>query len=209
MVTAGNWAGISTDPYEQMTELARALVTKLDSASRGGETFTPCTLYENSKRAKAIQQASDVRRGQELLNLKRAIQTPTPRTPSGGGGGGEHGGDDKKPRRERDADRKPSREPRAVITDADKRGDIVFVGFLKCPTITGDKQPCGAFYRQGVACASMLSKGKCDKDYTLIDDHNTANKATWVAHVNPSPGMEFNAAIVKTIKKVGTEWVVK
>ena len=55
----------------------------------------------------------------------------------------------------------------------------------------------------------MLSKGKCDKDHTPIDDYTKENKALWVPHVNSSPGIEFNDKTVKSLKKEGTDWVAK
>ena len=49
----------------------------------------------------------------------------------------------------------------AAATDADKKGNIKIKGsFLKCPTIVGPKQPCGAHYHDGVDCAKMLASSK-------------------------------------------------
>ena len=83
-ITVKNWDDVSTDPYEEIAKIAAAFATKLDSASRGGESFTPCALFENSKKAKAFKRAVDELRGQELLSLKRA---PASSTAAAGGVG--------------------------------------------------------------------------------------------------------------------------
>ena len=209
-ITVKNWDGVNADPYEEIAKIAAALATKLDSASRGGESFTPCALFENSKKAKALKRAADELRGQELLSLKRALQSNTTRGGGGGGGGGTEDGGGKKTRRELATERKTAHDGKtAVATEADRRGDIIAEGFLKCPTIKGARQPCGANYRQGVACSKWVATGKCARDHTPIDDLSEENKAIWVEHVNKNPGMDFNDKSVKSLKKEGDAWVVK
>ena len=53
-VDKGDWAGVESSPYDQIIELAVTVCTKLESAARGGEAFTPCMMWENSKLVAAV-----------------------------------------------------------------------------------------------------------------------------------------------------------
>ena len=65
----GDYASVDASPYEQIDEMGIQLVAKLDSAARGGETFTPCMMWENSLRLTAAQRQKDLKRSHELLDL--------------------------------------------------------------------------------------------------------------------------------------------
>ena len=200
-VIAGNWDGVDNSPYLEIHELGVTLTNKLDSASRGGETFAPCRLYENSEAAKALQRAADALAAQQIISLKRNLQRND----------GSGGGDQKKARRELEAKATSllKQSKKNVPTEADKKGDILYDRYMQCPTIPGSRQPCGAFYRQGVTCAKFLDTGKCFKDHTPINNLPAEGKKAWCAHVNETEGMDFNTATVTCMKKEGGKWIVQ
>ncbi|MCP4739334.1 MAG: hypothetical protein GY873_34645, partial [Bosea sp.] len=71
---ANNWDAIDSAPYVEVLEIGRTLVAKLDSAARGGECFTACRLYNNSRRATAVKRAADEKQARMLLDLKRTVE---------------------------------------------------------------------------------------------------------------------------------------
>ena len=197
-IVSGSWDGVDASPYEEVRELGERIVAKMESASRGGETFTACRLFENSTKAAAIKRAAEEKAARKILEMKRELERKV----------GER--DSKKPRREREPDKsgdKDKDKTRKAATDADKVGDIVFSNFLTMPAGLKGKTPCGAYYRDGVACAKMLNTGKCDKDHTPINQASADNKKVWLEHVNGTDGMEFNSKTVTCFKKQGDKYV--
>ena len=195
--TENDWPAIPTAAYEEIGEISVTLVTKLEAASRGGETFTTCPLWDNSTMNLAIKQAQEKKHANELLAIKRRLKDEFQGA----------NGDIKRSRRDekRDAAKATQREP----TEQDKDGDIlVSVKYLACPKVPGDKQPCGAHHRQGVACARTLRGQTCKGDHTPIDNLPRESQQAWLDHVNANPEKySFNTARVTVFKKAGDKWV--
>ena len=190
-----DWAAVPTDAYEEIGEIATTLVAKLNDASRGGETFTYCPLWTNSKRALAIKRAREQKHASELLEIKRKLKDEFASP-----------GDPKRSRREKDREAtKAKREP----TDEEKQGDLICTKYLTVPTFPGDDQPCGAWYRQGVACTRVLRGQKCKNDHTPIDKLPRETQQLWLNHVNSKidEGYAFNPKRVTVFKKAGDKWV--
>ena len=107
------------------------LVAKLDSAARGGKTFPPCMMWENSLRLTAAQRQKDLKRSRKLLNLRDAADKRACRP-----------GNDRYRNRNRD-DTKSKRQLRhdheqkwldSAPANA-KSGEIIGDGYLKCRDI--------------------------------------------------------------------------
>ena len=124
----------------------------------------------------AIQRQADLKRATELLGVKKHLASLT-RDREGGDGGRES----KKQKCEREHNKRLAAGGKtATATDADKKGDIKLKRtFLKCPTIVGPKHPCGAYYRDEVACAKVFTSGKCYRDHTPTKNLTLENKVTW------------------------------
>jgi hypothetical protein len=204
LVSDGNWDAVDTSAYDQVGELAIAVATKLDAVARGGETFTACAMWENSLRALSIKRAADMKRNAELLQVKHATEQRGRRKDA----------DKERDRDSNPADKKSRREERREATlaklhasDDQKKGDIVGTGYLQCPTIKGPKQPCGAYYRKGVACAKFASTGKCHGFHVPINSESKENQLLWFDQVASLPNWDFNPDSVTCFEVVAGKFV--
>jgi hypothetical protein len=205
LIATPNWDAVDPSAYEQVADLAIVAANKLDAAARGGESFTACAMWENSVRAASIKRAADTKRNAELLAIKHATEAR-----------GRRGGPVQDRERENThADKKSRAETKkeahhaksAAATEADKAGDIVGHGYLKCPTVAGPKQHCGAFHRKGVACAKWLATGKCERLHVLINDDTKPNQLLWFDIIGTQPNFDFNADAVTCFEVVAGKFV--
>ena len=112
---------------------------------------------------------------------------------------------DKKSRAETSRDAHKAKNDTA--TNADKAGNVVGQGYLKCLTIQGPKQQCDAFHRNGAACAKMLDTGKCHNFHTFINDVTKANQLLWFGALATQPNFDFNTATVTCFEVVAGKFV--
>ena len=205
LVAAGSWDAVDASSYEQVADLAVVAANKLDAAARGGESFTACAMWENSVRAASIKRASDTKRNAELLAVKHATEARGRRGGAVQDRERETSHTDKKSRSE--AKKEAHNAKLSAATEAEKAGDIVGHGYLKCPTVAGPKQHCGAFHRKGVACAKWLATGKCERLHTLINDDTKPNQLLWFDILGTQPNFDFNTETVTCFEMVAGKFV--
>ena len=198
LIAANNWEAVNPDPYTDIADLATEFVRKLLSCTVGGDAFVRIPLCASSRRVQLLKrQEAENARALRRIEQKREADVLT-------------NAEAKRARRERERDRRNNPEspsPKGTATEEDKEGDIIASGYVAVPTVPGNKQPCGAFLRQGVACARFVKTGKCKFDHTRIDNLPAPARECWRVHVNATDGVDFDPATVKTLKKVDGQWV--
>ena len=189
LVAAANWEAVCPDPYTDIGDLATDFVRKLLSASVDGDAFVRTPVCASSRRVALLkrQEAETARALRRLDQKREAAETARE--------------DPKRTRRERERNNTDPPANKPVASEADKRGDIIAAGYVDCPVVPGDTQPCGAFYRQGVACSKFVKTGKCGKDHTPIDNLPAAARECWRVKVDATDGVDFNPASVTSLKK--------
>ena len=197
LIAAGNWEAVSPDPYNDIAELGTEFARKILSASVGGDAFVRIPLCASSRRV-ALLKRQEAETARALRRLEQRSDVHALAIV-----------ESKKSRRERERERGNPESPAAkpTPTEADKRGDLITSGLLPCPVVPAGKQPCGAFYRQGVACSRFVKTGRCGRDHTPIDNLPAASRECWRVKVNATDGVEFNPESVKSLKKVDGQWV--
>ena len=144
----GDYALVDALPYEQIDKMGIQLVAKLNSAARGGKTFTHCMMWENSVHFGAAKRHTDLKHSHELLDM-RDVADKRARRP---GPDCDHDKLRDNMKTKKKLRRKRQRLKLDSLSNDDKTSEIIGDGYLKCPTLLGSKQPCGAHYRKGVAC---------------------------------------------------------
>ena len=137
MAATGSWDMVDVSSYEQVADLAIVAANKLDAAARGGESFTACVIWENSVRAISIKRTADTKRNAKLLSVKHAAEARSKRGSAPQDRERDNSHDTKRSRAE--AKRDASKAKNDAATEADKTGDIIGQGYLRCPTVAGSK----------------------------------------------------------------------
>lgn len=212
-VTAGRYEDVDTRPYTDIIELARATAVRVKSVALGGDRYVECALYETSECAKELKRKEDEKRAKEMITIRDSLERRNEsnnrdrgreRDRDGRGGDGER--EAKKAKREKErADRQA--QARLKSTEEDKAGDIFSSGFLKLPKLTGGKRMCGAYYRDGVACSSMLLSGKCNNCHTAVMQMSKDDQQIVLDYVNGTDGLSFNPKTVTCFTKVNGKYV--